>query len=161
MVRLLMSHIARSGDFQAHGLTVPKRDAILNYMVKYYSEQLDKTFFALSDPIRRSILAHLSSGQATVLQLAEPYQISIPAVSKHLKLLEKANLVTRTKKGRIHYMKLNPDPLKEANEWIELYQAFWKDQFASLNDYLKNMSVHQVQINQAQQEGEPPCPPQP
>lgn len=122
-------------------------------MVKYYSEQLDKTFFALSDPVRRSILAQLASGQATVLQLAEPHAISIPAVSKHLKLLEKADLVSRTKRGRIHYMKLNPGPLKEANEWTAFYQDFWKDQFASLNTYLNTMSP--------KPEGEPPCPPQP
>ena len=109
-------------------------------MVKYYSEQLDKTFFALSDPIRRSILANLSSGQATVLQLAEPFDVSVPAISKHLKLLESANLITRTKKGRVHYLKLNASPLQEANDWIETYQAFWKTQLNSLDTYLTQYS---------------------
>lgn len=118
-------------------------------MVKYYSEQLDKTFFALSDPIRRSILANLASGQATVLQLAEPYEVSVPAISKHLQLLERANLVTRNKKGRVHYLNLNPAPLKEADEWIKTYQAFWQNQFNALDSFLKEVS--------AKQEGEPPC----
>jgi DNA-binding transcriptional ArsR family regulator len=101
-------------DFDLFWRNLPK-----NYMVKYYSEQLDKTFFALSDPIRRSILLNLASGQATVLQLAEPYNVSVTAISKHLKLLERANLVTRNKKGRVHYLLINLSPLKEAKGWIE------------------------------------------
>jgi DNA-binding transcriptional ArsR family regulator len=108
-------------------------------MVKHYSEQLDRTFFALSDPNRRAIIGNLAAkGECSVLELAEPFNMSLPAVSKHLKLLENANLITRTRKGRVHHLKLCAGPMSEANEWLALYRRFWNDQLDSLETYLNS-----------------------
>jgi|SRR5581483_2422811 len=107
-------------------------------MVKHYSEQLDRTFFALSDPTRRAIIGNLArDGRCSVLQLAEPFNMSLPAISKHLKLLEKANLVARRREGRVHYLELCAEPMREANEWLEAYGRFWQMQLDSLEDYIK------------------------
>jgi DNA-binding transcriptional ArsR family regulator len=107
-------------------------------MVKHYSEQLDRTFFALSDPTRRAIIGSLAAkGTCSVLELAEPFQMSLPAISKHLKLLESANLVTRERQGRVHYLKLSADPMFEANEWIESYKQFWNVQLDSFQQYIE------------------------
>src|ERR1700733_9546918 len=98
-------------------------------MVKHYSEQLDRTFFALSDPTRRAIIGNLAAkGSCSVLQLAEPFNMSLPAISKHLKLLENANLVTRVRKGRAHYLTLVGGPMAEANDWLATYHRFWHQQ---------------------------------
>src|SRR6516165_2337153 len=103
-------------------LTKIPRHEIVNCMVKYYSEQLDRTFFALSDPTRRAIIGNLAAkGTCSVLELAEPFNMSLPASSKHMKLLENANLVTRKKEGRNHYLRLCATPMSEANEWISAY----------------------------------------
>jgi|SRR6516162_8361006 DNA-binding transcriptional ArsR family regulator len=108
-------------------------------MVKHYSEQLDHTFFALSDPTRRAIIGNLASkGTCTVLELAEPFKMSLPAISKHLKLLESAKLVSRERKGRTHYLRLCPQPMSEASEWLEAYRRFWNKQLDSLEKYLKS-----------------------
>ncbi len=102
-------------------------------MVKHYSEQLDRTFFALSDPTRRAIIGNLAAkGACSVLELAEPFQMSLPAISKHLKLLENANLVTRQIRGRVHYLTLCAEPMSEANEWIASYRRFWNQQLDDL-----------------------------
>ncbi len=107
-------------------------------MVKHYSEQLDRTFFALSDPTRRAIIGNLAAkGTCSVLELAEPFQMSLPAISKHLKLLESANLVTRERQGRIHYLKLCAEPMSEANDWIEAYRRFWSQQLDSFQQYIE------------------------
>jgi len=106
-------------------------------MVKHYSEQLDRTFFALSDPTRRAIISNLATrGTCTVLELARPFDMSLPAISKHLKLLENANLITREQQGRVHYLKLRSDPMREADEWLSAYQRFWQSQLDSLEEYL-------------------------
>src|SRR5579885_2056602 len=113
--------------------------AIFNGMVKHYSEQLDRTFFALSDPTRRAIISNLAArGTCTVLELARPFDMSLPAISKHLKLLENANLITREQQGRVHYLRLKSDPMREAEEWLSAYQRFWQSQLDSLEDYLAN-----------------------
>lgn len=107
-------------------------------MVKHYSEQLDRTFFALSDPTRRAIIGNLAlKGQCSVLELAEPFQMSLPAISKHLKLLENANLITRKREGRVHYLKLAADPMSEANDWLSTYHKFWNTQLDSFERYLE------------------------
>ncbi len=111
-------------------------------MVKHYSEQLDRTFFALSDPNRRAIIGNLAAkGECSVLELAEPLAMSLPAVSKHLKLLESANLIKRTRKGRVHHLKLCAAPMSEANQWLAIYRQFWTDRLDSLEIYLKSQST--------------------
>ncbi len=108
-------------------------------MVKHYSEQLDRTFFALSDPTRRAILNNLAlKGSCSVLELAEPFSMSLPAISKHLKLLESARLVERVRKGRVHYLKLAAAPMEEANDWLLAYRRFWGNQLDSLERYLNS-----------------------
>ena len=106
-------------------------------MVKYNNESLDATFGALADPTRRAILARLAKGEAQVTELAEPFGISLPAVSKHLKVLEKAKLIKRQKDGRVHRFTINPKPLQSAHGWIEYYEQFWTTQLASLGKYLE------------------------
>jgi len=108
-------------------------------MVKHYSEQLDRTFFALSDPTRRAIIGNLAAkGTCSVLELAEPFDMSLPAISKHLKLLENANLITRTRKGRTHELKLCAEPMSEANDWLVAYRQFWNQQLDSLGRYINS-----------------------
>ena len=109
---------------------------IVNQMVNYMAAQLDSTFSALSDPTRRAIVQRLASGRATVKELARPFRISLPAISKHLKILERAGLLTRTKEGRTHHCELNATPLKEANDWLVWHQQFWEQRFDALETYL-------------------------
>jgi DNA-binding transcriptional ArsR family regulator len=92
-------------------------------MVKHYSEQLDRTFFALSDPTWRAIIGNLADkGTCSVLELAEPFNMSLPAISKHLRMLENANLITRTRHGRVHCLRLSAGPMSEANNWLYSFQ---------------------------------------
>jgi DNA-binding transcriptional ArsR family regulator len=104
-------------------------------MVKY-SRGLDATFRALADPTRRGILADLSRGQASVSQLAGPYRISLPAVMKHLRVLEKAGLLSQRKTGRVRRCRLSVQPLQRAASWLSQYRAFWENQFDALDRYL-------------------------
>ncbi|HTF44214.1 MAG TPA: metalloregulator ArsR/SmtB family transcription factor [Terriglobales bacterium] len=104
-------------------------------MVKY-SEHLDATFSALADPTRRAILAVLSGGQASVTELARPYRISLPAVMKHLRVLEDAGLVSQEKTGRVRRCRLAVQPLKQATEWLSHYRIFWENQLNALDRYL-------------------------
>jgi DNA-binding transcriptional ArsR family regulator len=105
-------------------------------MVKYNLSSLDTTFAALSDPTRRAILAQLAHGEASVTELAEPFNISLPAISKHLRVLEQAGLLIREKEGRMRRCRLVVKPLKEAAQWIGHYQEFWEEQFEALTEYL-------------------------
>ena len=107
-------------------------------MVKHQA-RLDSTFGALSDPTRRAILTRLRQGSASVLELAEPFKASLPAISKHLGVLERAGLIHRTKEGRVHRLRLVAKPMKDAAEWIECYRAFWEGQLDSLADYLDSL----------------------
>ena len=101
-------------------------------------QALDTVFSALADPTRRAILQRLSRGEATVTELAEPFAdaMSLPAISKHLRVLETAGLVARHRDGRVHHMRLHPAPLRDAAEWLDYYQQFWDEQFDSLAQYL-------------------------
>ncbi|PZM77791.1 MAG: transcriptional regulator [Candidatus Melainabacteria bacterium] len=115
-------------------------------MVKHYSEQLDRTFFALSDPTRRAIIGSLAAkGSCSVLELAEPFQMSLPAISKHLKALENANLVTRERQGRVHYLKLCAEPMSEANAWIEAYRRFWTNHLDNFERYITSQTFGEKQ----------------
>ena len=105
-------------------------------MVKYLIDHLDRTFSALADPTRRAILARLSLGSASVGQLAEPFDISLPAISRHLRALEAAGLLVQHKEGRVRRCVLNTQPLDDATEWIETHRRFWESQFDSLSRYL-------------------------
>ena len=97
---------------------------------------LDATFSALSDPTRRAILSRLSRGEATVTGLAAPFDISLPAVSKHLRVLERAGLIHREKRGRVHRLSLKAEPMREASEWLDFHQRFWEEGFDALTRYL-------------------------
>jgi len=105
-------------------------------MVKY-SASLDTTFSALSDPTRRAILATLMKGQASITELAKPHQMSLPAVMKHVRVLEHARLVSQKKTGRTRHCRLAAQPLKEAEEWLSHYRVFWERQFDALDRFLK------------------------
>jgi len=102
-------------------------------------ERLNAVFAALADPTRRAILARLRSGEASVTELAEPFAISLPAVSKHLKVLEKAGLIARGREAQWRPCRLEGAPLKEAASWIEQYHRFWDESFDRLDDYLREL----------------------
>ncbi len=108
-------------------------------MVEYAAHSLDLTFMALADQTRRKILARLAMGEATVSELAAPFKISLAAVSKHLKVLERAGLLKRNVDGRVHRCNLDTLPMVAANEWIEEYRVFWEGSLDSLGDYLNEM----------------------
>lgn len=110
--------------------------SIINHMVKYRADALDRTFAALSDPTRRAILDRLVQGDASVSELAAPFAMSLPAISKHLRVLEQAGLVERMKDGRVHRLRLVAQPLHQAASWIAHNQQFWDQQLAALADYL-------------------------
>ena len=101
-------------------------------------QTIDATFAALADPTRRAILARLSGGDATVGELAEPFPISAPAISRHLKVLEDAALIARTRRGQQMVIRLNPDGLKSPQEWLDHYRAFWTASFDRLDAHLKH-----------------------
>ncbi len=106
-------------------------------MVYHSHPSLDRIFHALSDPTRRAILSRLARGPALVTELAEPFATSLPAVSKHLRVLEAAGLMTRTIKGREHHCALQPDPLRDAASWIAHYRRFWDDRLQALESFLE------------------------
>ncbi|MGE0526953.1 MAG: ArsR/SmtB family transcription factor [Bdellovibrionales bacterium] len=107
------------------------------------NDQLSRTFAALADPTRRSILARLSKGEASVSELAKPFlkDMSLPAVIKHLKVLERAELITKTREAQWRPCKLNGLALKDAADWMEQYRAFWEESFDRLGDYLKTVTA--------------------
>ena len=110
-------------------------------MVNYSDNQhLDHTFAALSDPTRRAILARLAEGDASVGELAEPFDVSLPAISKHVRVLENAGLVKRTKHGRIHRLELIAAPLRDAAAWIAFYQHVWEGQLDRLAAYIADLN---------------------
>lgn len=105
------------------------------------ADRLSTTFAALADPTRRAILARLSSGEATVTELAEPFAMSMPAVSKHLRVLERAGLITRGREAQWRPCRLNAAPLREADDWIEQYRTAWEESFDRLDAYLKELQA--------------------
>src|SRR5438105_3306895 len=102
---------------------------------------LSQTFAALADPTRRAMLAQLKNGESSVSDLAKPYNMSLPAVTKHIKVLEKAGLITKTKDAQWRPCKLKEDGLKEASEWMEEYRVYWEESFDRLEAYLKTVTV--------------------
>lgn len=105
------------------------------------AERLDATFAALSDPTRRAILARLASGEATVTELAEPFAMSQPAISKHLKVLERAGLISRGRDAQRRPCRLEAKPLAEANVWLERYRAHWERNFQRLDAVLDELKA--------------------
>jgi DNA-binding transcriptional ArsR family regulator len=103
------------------------------------TDRLDRTFAALADPTRRAILARLAVGEAFVTELAEPFEMSLPAVSKHLKVLERAGLIARTRERQWRPARLEAGPLKEVAEWTERYRRFWEESFDRLDEYLDEL----------------------
>ena len=101
------------------------------------AEELDATFAALSDPTRRAILARLTTGEATVKELAAPFDISLPAISKHLKVLERAGLILRGRDAQRRPSRLRAAPLEDAAEWLVGYRQFWEQSFDRLDEYLQ------------------------
>ena len=106
-------------------------------MVKYSARTLDRTFAALADPTRRQILADVALGDRRVTDLARPHDMSLPAVSKHLRVLENAGLLLRRRYGRVHEMQLDAKPLKQAAQWVEEYRKFWEGSLDRLAEYLE------------------------
>jgi DNA-binding transcriptional ArsR family regulator len=102
-------------------------------------DQLSATFSALADPTRRAILARLAGGEASVNELAEPFKMTLPAISKHLKVLQKAGLITRGRDAQFRPCRLEAEPLKNASDWIGRYRQFWEESFDRLDDYLREL----------------------
>jgi DNA-binding transcriptional ArsR family regulator len=100
-------------------------------------DRLSSTFAALADPTRRAILARLISGEASVTQLAEPFEMSMPAISKHLKVLERAGLIARSREAQWRPCRLDANPLKDVADWVAHYRRFWTESFDRLDDYLR------------------------
>lgn len=110
------------------------------------TDSLSTTFAALADPTRRAILARLAEGEATVKQLAEPFDMSLPAISKHLKVLEHAGLIVRGREAQWRPSRLDVSPLKAVSDWLEHYRRFWEGSFDRLDDYL-----HELQAEEGEQ----------
>ena len=104
-----------------------------------YEQQLDATFAALADPTRRAILARLASGEATVLELAEPFAISLPAVSRHLKVLEQAGLISRGRDAQWRPARIETRALEQLDSWVEKYRALWQRDFDRMDAYLAQL----------------------
>jgi DNA-binding transcriptional ArsR family regulator len=107
------------------------------------ADQLTTTFAALADPTRRAILSRLSKGERSVSDLAQPFEMTLPAISKHLKVLEKAGLIERSRDAQYRPCKLNAKPLREAAKWVEQYRQFWEERFDRLDDYLAQLQQKQ------------------
>ncbi len=103
------------------------------------TDQLSTTFAALADPTRRAILARLTSGEASVTELAKPFKMSMPAISKHLKVLEHAGLIQRSREAQWRPCRLEAAPLKEVSDWTERYRRFWEERFDRLDEYLAEL----------------------
>lgn len=105
------------------------------------SDQLDRTFGALADPTRRAILARLAKGEASVTALAAPFEMTLPAVSKHLKVLEQAGLIARGRERQWRPARLEAGPLKDVAEWSEGYRQFWEESYDRLDEYLEELKA--------------------
>lgn len=111
-------------------------------------DPLSATFAALADPTRRAILSRLASGEATVTQLAEPFRMSLPAISKHLKVLERAGLVAQGREAQWRPRRLDPAPLKEVSDWVERYREIWEARLDRLDSYLQALQAKQDSLNE-------------
>jgi DNA-binding transcriptional ArsR family regulator len=117
------------------------------------ADRLSSTFAALADPTRRAILARLALGETSVLKLAEPFEMSLPAVSKHLKVLERAGLITRTRDAQMRPCRIDAQALKEADDWLEEYRRLWEERLDRLDDYLKTLQASQKQNKREKSHG--------
>lgn len=106
-------------------------------------DSLSTTFSALADPTRRAILARLASGDASVTELAQPFEMSMPAISKHLKVLERAGLIVRGREAQWRPCKLDAGPLKDIAAWVEHYRRFWEESFDRLDEYLRELKAEE------------------
>ena len=106
-------------------------------MVKHRAASLDAVFAALADPIRRGILERLAQGETSVGELAAPHKVSAPAISRHLRVLESAGLMERTKRGRVHNCRLRTEPMSEAQQWLAEHKAFWESRLDRLESFLE------------------------
>jgi DNA-binding transcriptional ArsR family regulator len=116
-------------------------------MVNNTSEQLTTVFMALADPTRRAILERLAHGEASGTELARPFSISVPAISKHLRVLKNADLILHRKEGRTHMFRLAAQPMQGAAAWLEPYRHFWEEQFDSLESYLQDTSEEEQGVD--------------
>ncbi len=114
---------------------------------------MSATFAALSDPTRRAILARLASGKTSVTELAEPFEMSLPAISKHLKVLERAGLVARGREAQWRPCRLEAGPLKGAADFLERYRRFWEQSFDRLDDYLRELQTPKLQMKEKKKNG--------
>jgi DNA-binding transcriptional ArsR family regulator len=115
---------------------------LISQLVKYImTDRLSATFSALADPTRRAILARLTLGETTVNQLAEPFEMSLPAISKHLKVLENAGLITRGREAQWRPCKIETQALRSVDEWLENYRKLWEERFDRLDDYLRELQA--------------------
>ncbi|HLZ09400.1 MAG TPA: metalloregulator ArsR/SmtB family transcription factor [Chloroflexota bacterium] len=112
------------------------------------TEQLDVTFMALADPTRRAILARLAEGEATVSELAAPFDLSLPGVSKHLKVLQRAGLITQGRKAQWRPCRLETAPLRAVDEWVERYRQIWEENFERLDEYLEELKKQDTDQDQ-------------
>jgi DNA-binding transcriptional ArsR family regulator len=112
------------------------------------SDQLSVTFAALADPTRRAILAHLAKGEASVTELAKPFEMSLPAISKHLKVLERAGLITRGREAQWRPCQIKAESLKDVADWLEDYRRFWEQNLDRLEDYLQELQSKEKQDEQ-------------
>jgi DNA-binding transcriptional ArsR family regulator len=117
-------------------------DKLFNSSVNYMpQDRLSATFSALADPTRRAILARLALGETSVSELAEPFDMSLPAVSKHLKVLERAGLIARGREAQWRPCRIEPEALKHVDDWLEDYRRLWNERFDRLDDYLKDLQA--------------------
>lgn len=129
---------------ESRGLTVRYPALLFNVMVKYSPTSLDATFSALADPIRRAIVGRLTSGEASVGELARPFKVSLPAISRHLRVLEAAGLLVQERQGRIRRCRLRPRPMTAAAEWIRRHEQFWSKRLDALAEHLEHPGKDQT-----------------
>lgn len=117
------------------------------------SDHLSTTFAALSDPTRRAILARLAAGESSVTELAAPFEMSLPAISKHLKVLERAGLIARGREAQWRPCRLEAAPLKDAADFLEHYRRFWEQSFDRLEEYLRELQTRESKIKEKKKNG--------
>ena len=116
-------------------------------------QQLDRTFAALADPTRRAILERLAKGETSVNELARPFQMSLPAVSKHLKVLERAGLISRSRRAQVRPARLEPAAMKDASDWLEEYRELWEGRMDRLDAYLRRMAADEAREKEGAPDG--------
>ena len=128
-------------DSATHALYFPSQ--VITHLVKHNvaADELSVIFGALADPTRRAILARLAQGEATVLELAEPFDLSLPAVSKHLKVLQRAGLISQGRRAQWRPCRLEPGALQRADDWLEQYRSQWEERFDRLSEYLRELQT--------------------